>query len=94
MSELRILVEEDNNKKVQYAYAIIGSLYKSDLKKTVETFFEKDLNLTETAKKMGIHPNTVTYRLNKIQQILGLDPRKFEQASSIKVALLTSKLFA
>jgi len=68
-------------------------LRNAELNKTLETFFDNDLNLTETAEQMGIHRNTVIYRLNQITKVLGADPRIFEQAMSIKVALIIKSLF-
>ncbi len=90
---LSILGEGNREKEMQYADQLLGKLTNEDLVRTLECFFEQNLNLTETAEKMKIHRNTVIYRLNQITTILGVDPRIFEQAMSIKIALLIKKLF-
>ncbi len=51
-----------------------------ELLETAETFFECDLNLSDTARQMFIHRNTLTYRLDKIRKETGLDLRRFQDA--------------
>lgn len=55
---------------------------------TVQRFFENDLNVSETARQMYIHRNTLVYRLERIDKILGLDVRRFEDAVKFKLALM------
>lgn len=57
---------------------------------TVNAFFENDLNVSETARKMYLHRNTLGYRLDKIQKTTGLDVKKFEDALTFKIALMVS----
>ncbi len=58
---------------------------------TVNTFFENSLNISETARKMYVHRNTLVYRLEKIQKITGLDVRVFDDALTFKIALMVAK---
>lgn len=51
-----------------------------ELKLTLMRFYEENLSLSRTAKKLFIHRNTLTYRIGKIQQITGLDIRKINEA--------------
>lgn len=90
---LTVLGEGNREKNVQFANQMLSRMKNEDLCKTLECFFEQNLNLTETALKMGVHRNTIIYRLNQISKILGADPRIFEQAMSIKIALLIQRLF-
>lgn len=90
---LSLLGEGDRSKNLDFANKMLGRMRSQDLNKTLECFFDQNLNLTETAEKMGVHRNTVIYRLNQISKILGADPRVFEQAMSIKIALLIKRLF-
>ncbi len=55
---------------------------------TVERFFENDLNISETARQLYIHRNTLVYRLERFQKIIGLDVRKFEDAMTFKLAMM------
>ena len=59
---------------------------------TVEVFFDQNMSLTQTAKKLNIHRNTLLYRLSKVKKITGLDPRKFNDAIKIKLASILSFL--
>ena len=57
---------------------------------TVNLFFENSLNISETARKMYVHRNTLVYRVDKIQKITGLDERVFDDALTFKIALMVS----
>ena len=62
------------------------------LLETVEVFFDRNMSLTQTAKELKIHRNTLLYRLDKIKKVTGLDPRKFNDAMELKVALILNKV--
>ncbi|MHA0858359.1 PucR family transcriptional regulator [Paenibacillus sp. CMAA1364] len=59
---------------------------------TLDTFFQLDCNVSETAKRMYIHRNTLLYRLDKIKQETGLDVRSFGDAVLIKLTMLLYKM--
>ncbi len=63
----------------------------SEVLVTLEAFFDLDMALTATANRLGIHRNTLVYRLDRINDALGLDPRVFEDAVQIKLAMLYGK---
>lgn len=58
---------------------------------TINKFFENSLNVSETSRQLFIHRNTLVYRLDKIQKMTGLDLRVFEDAITIKIALMVSE---
>ena len=58
---------------------------------TIQKFFENNLNVSETSRKLFVHRNTLVYRLEKIKKITGLDLREFEDAIVFKVALMVKK---
>lgn len=58
---------------------------------TVQCFFENNLNVSETSRKLFVHRNTLVYRLEKIRKITGLDLREFDNAITFKVALMVKK---
>ncbi len=58
---------------------------------TVNLFFENSLNISETARKMYVHRNTLVYRLEKIQKNTGLDVRVFDDALTFKIAMMVNK---
>ena len=58
---------------------------------TIQCFFENNLNVSETSRKLFVHRNTLVYRLEKIRKLTGLDLREFEHAITFKVALMVKK---
>ena len=58
---------------------------------TVQSFFENNLNVSETSRKLFVHRNTLVYRLEKIRKLTGLDLREFDHAVTFKVALMVKK---
>ena len=47
---------------------------------TIQKFFENNLNVSETSRRLFVHRNTLVYRLEKIKKITGLDLREFDHA--------------
>ncbi len=58
---------------------------------TIQRFFENNLNVSETSRKLFVHRNTLVYRLEKIKKLTGLDLREFDDAIVFKVALMVKK---
>ncbi len=58
---------------------------------TINKFFENNLNVSETSRKLFVHRNTLVYRLEKIKKQTGLDLREFDHAIVFKVALMVRK---
>ena len=58
---------------------------------TIQCFFENNLNVSETSRKLFVHRNTLVYRLEKIRKLTGLDLREFDHAITFKVALMVRK---
>ena len=68
----------------------LESLDKETLQ-TIQCFFENNLNVSETSRKLFVHRNTLVYRLEKIKKLTGLDLREFDHAITFKVALMVKK---
>lgn len=58
---------------------------------TIQCFFENNLNVSETSRKLFVHRNTLVYRLEKIRKLTGLDLREFDHAITFKVALMVKR---
>jgi len=58
---------------------------------TINKFFENNLNVSETSRQLYIHRNTLVYRLDKLQKTTGLDLRVFEDAITLKIAMMVVK---
>ena len=61
---------------------------------TIQKFFENNLNVSETSRKLFVHRNTLVYRLEKIRRLTGLDLKEFDHAIVFKVALMVRKYLA
>ena len=55
---------------------------------TIQKFFENNLNISETARQLYVHRNTLVYRLERLQKMIGLDIRKFDDAMTFKIAMI------
>ncbi len=55
---------------------------------TIMKFFENSLNVSETARQLFIHRNTLVYRIEKLQKETGLDIRIFDDALTFNIALM------
>ena len=62
-----------------------------DTLETINKFFENNLNVSETSRKLYVHRNTLVYRLEKIKKITGLDLREFDHAIVFKVAMMVKQ---
>ena len=64
--------------------------FDQELLTTIETFFDNNLNVSETARQLFVHRNTLVYRIEKLQKSTGLDIRTFDDAMTLKIALMVS----
>ncbi|SMC99325.1 PucR family transcriptional regulator [Sporomusa malonica] len=64
----------------------------TELIKTLEKYLECDKNLTDSARELYIHRNTLTNRLERIQDITSLDFSNRELLFSLRLALRQRKL--
>ncbi|MBD0334971.1 MAG: helix-turn-helix domain-containing protein, partial [Cyanobacteria bacterium Co-bin13] len=83
----------DERTKVELARHLLSPLdAEPDLLETLKVFFDQDCALSSTAKCLLIHRNTLSYRLDKITSLTGLDPRQFDEAIQIRLAMLLQEL--
>ncbi len=57
----------------------------NEMIRTMEVFFKCGLNISEAAKELYIHRNTLIYRLDKIQKYTNYDIRDFNEAVLLKI---------
>ncbi|OCA88129.1 transcriptional regulator [Bacillus sp. FJAT-27225] len=76
----------------------LGKLYEQDKTQgtdyisTLENYFANNINISETAKAMFLHRNTVIYRIDKIKEILNTDLKNSEELLQIQLALKIYRL--
>lgn len=68
-----------------------AKLFNEEMLQTIDMFFCKDLNLSDTARQLFIHRNTLVYRLDKVQRLTGLDLRHFDDAVTFKILSVLKK---
>jgi purine catabolism regulator len=65
---------------------------KTDMVQTLESYFDTGQKLQEAAQALHIHPNTLKYRLRRIEQVLGQDPFKGENQLRFYLATKVARL--
>ncbi|MNH91820.1 Leucine-rich protein [compost metagenome] len=84
--------EEEKNEFMELVLRGTDHVLDSETMVTLEHFFALDCNVSETAKKLYIHRNTLLYRLDKFKNETGLDVRTFNHAVLVRLALLLYKV--
>ena len=62
-----------------------------DTLKMLETFVQCNLNISETAKELYMHRNSLQYRLDRFLERTGIDVRQFQHAMPVYLAMLARK---
>ena len=57
----------------------------------INSFFDNSLSIADTSRELDIPRSTLIYRIEKIQKKTGLDIRVFDQAMTLKIALMVDK---
>jgi carbohydrate diacid regulator len=64
-----------------------GKKINETLLETLKAFFDNNLSISKTAQTIYVHRNTLLYRLGRVKEITGLDPKKFDDAVQLRIAL-------
>ncbi|MGD0622424.1 MAG: sugar diacid recognition domain-containing protein [Thermacetogeniaceae bacterium] len=90
---LGLLLETTSREVAEYFEKSVNlpELLDSKLVNTLRVFLDCNLCVNETAKKLYVHRNTLTYRLNQIKKITGLDPRNFYGAMHLYLSLMLDR---
>ena len=80
----------------QFCSALLADLLREDrrglLQETLRIFLEQGGSLRPTAEALGIHRNTLTYRLKQIRSILDVDLDDPHTRLSLQIALVSHQL--
>lgn len=66
----------------------VPDVFNEETTTTIQKFFENNLNISETARQLYVHRNTLVYRLERLEKVIGLDIRKFDDAMTFKIAMM------
>lgn len=73
-----LLAPADRGQLVSFARKVLGGAtdydrdHRADLVRTVEVYLASDCNLQRTAEQLFIHPKTVRYRLDRVEELAGI----------------------
>ena len=70
---------------------VVDNNIDKELEHMIDEYFKNNLNITDTAKAIHVHRNTLLYRIDKIQNYTNLDLRNFEDSMTFKIAWLIRK---
>jgi carbohydrate diacid regulator len=62
--------------------------FNDELKHTLKVFFKCNLSVNQTAKQLYVHRNTITYRLDQVEKLTGLNPRNFYDAMYLYFSIM------
>lgn len=68
----------------------LGSI--PDWQHTLETFYQQKGSIKATSEVLHIHKNTLQYRLKKIKDVTGYDPRNINDSTLLQMALAFHKI--
>ena len=94
---IKLLEDLPEDKVIQYLNMSLDKTAQTVLKDrelmdTAEQFLNNSLNISETARIMYMHRNTLIYRLDKIEKMTGLNLRKFSDAMVFRTLNILYKL--
>lgn len=84
-------VNDKVKEELNIKFADKFNLFDSEMINTIEEFVNCGLNISDAARKLYIHRNTLIYRLDKIHKDTGFDIRNFKEATVFIIAFLVWK---
>ncbi|MBM7554473.1 CdaR family transcriptional regulator [Thalassobacillus pellis] len=85
--EAKAFIYQINRKEAKrFFHRVKENLSKSEIQ-TLEAFFSANLNIQKTAEALFVHRNTLIYRLQRIMEKTGYNPKNFQDALTLRIAL-------
>lgn len=96
-TDLRFLLSEiSKEKKDRYMEKIWGKCAdkkeRDEMIQCLRVYIKNEGSLSKTADELFIHKNTLQYRLSKIKNITGYDPRKINETLYLNIAVILEEL--
>ncbi|MEO3976620.1 sugar diacid recognition domain-containing protein [Streptomyces sp. CAU 1734] len=86
-----LLARLDAATRAGAAERVLGPL-SAELRHTLRVYFARDRSVTDAARVLNVHRNTLAYRLGRIEELTSRDPRSFQDAVVLQVALHLTEL--
>lgn len=84
-----LLARAGEDVRAALAERVLGPLDEG-LRATLGAYFAHDRRVAEAARALGVHRNTLVYRLGRAAELTSYDPRRFDDAVTLRVALLAA----
>ncbi|MFV9510630.1 sugar diacid recognition domain-containing protein [Tepidibacillus sp. LV47] len=78
----------NNHPLLDHYKKIVSRDKKGELQQTLKAFIEENGEINKTAERLFIHRNTLHYRLDKIKEITGKDPKKLNELIELYTSML------
>ena len=88
IENLQIMKVDEQNHINILNYDLSQQYDKEKEKELLQIYFRNNQSLKETAEELGIHRNTLQYQLDQIAGKCGKNPREFQEAFQLQLALL------
>jgi carbohydrate diacid regulator len=90
-----MVCRDDPLAKGELARRILAPLANEpELLETLSVFLRVELSPSLAARELCIHRHTLSYRLDKLAALTGLDPRRFSAAAQLQAAMLLQRMRA
>ncbi len=88
----RFLLANDKKDLLSYFQKVLSPLLnyqhnsREDFLETLDVYLKSNCNWSESKKRLHIHGNTLTYRLNRISDLLNLDLKNYQDRLRLQIA--------
>lgn len=88
---MELLIDDvQDSKKLEFIHSLFGGYTQKQIVDSVillENFYETEGSILLTAERLYLHKNTLQYRLKKIAELTGYDPRSIRHSSLFYIAI-------
>lgn len=70
----------------------LGKIDNAEILDTLNMYYECNANVEKTAQSLFVHKNTIKYRLQRVQELTGLDVRNHDENFRLYLAVLARKI--
>lgn len=86
---LNNIVTDNTN---EFSQKILNKITSKEARNTLNVYYECNANIEKTAKQLFMHKNTIKYRLQKVQEMTGLDIKNHNDNFKLYLAVLIDKI--